>query len=75
MEALLESLGINRSHWSKFYEQEIRLYDLFLLTKSDLKELGLPIAARNRILAFQNYYKKYSNPDHLSALFKQQTAS
>ena len=40
----------------KFREQEIGLYDFLLLTKEDLIELDLPIAARNRIIAFQRHY-------------------
>jgi len=40
----------------KFREQEIGLYDFLLLTKDDLVELDLPIAARNRIIAFQKHY-------------------
>ena len=36
----------------KFREQEIGIYDFLLLKKDDLIELQLPIAARNRIMAF-----------------------
>lgn len=52
LEKLLQGLGIKENHWGKFIEHEITLYDIFLLSKLDLKELGLPIAARNRIIAF-----------------------
>lgn len=53
---LLARIGIAERHLWKFKEQEIGLYDLFLLTKEDLIELELPIAARNRILVFQQHY-------------------
>ena len=57
---LLQKIGITERHLWKFREQEIGLYDLFLLTKEDLIELELPIAARNRILVFQQYYSEES---------------
>lgn len=57
---VLHKLGVSEIHFEKFMSQEITLYDLFLLTKSDLQELGLPIGARNRVLAFQKVYKDES---------------
>ena len=52
---LLLKIGIGEGHIWKFKEQEIGLEDFFLLTKDDLLELDLPIAARNRIIAIQKY--------------------
>ena len=49
---ILIKIGIAEAHLWKFREQEIGLYDFLLLSKEDLVELGLPIAARNRIIAF-----------------------
>ena len=49
---ILVKIGIAEAHLWKFREQEIGLYDFLLLSKEDLVELGLPIAARNRIIAF-----------------------
>ena len=53
---VLQKIGIGESHLWRFQEQEIGLYDFLLLTKEDLLELQLPIAARNRIAAFQRHY-------------------
>ena len=39
-------------------ENKINYEDLLLLTKEDMKEIGLPIYARNRIIAFQEYLKR-----------------
>ena len=41
----------------KFREQEIGIYDFLLLKRDDLIELQLPIAARNRIMAFQQHFQ------------------
>eukprot|EP00826_Nyctotherus_ovalis_P014388 TRINITY_DN14004_c0_g1_i2.p1 TRINITY_DN14004_c0_g1~~TRINITY_DN14004_c0_g1_i2.p1 ORF type:complete len:309 (+),score=79.20 TRINITY_DN14004_c0_g1_i2:94-1020(+) len=41
-----------------FTENKINYEDLLLLSKEDMKEIGLPIYARNRIAAFQSYLKK-----------------
>ena len=49
---ILQKIGIGESHLWRFQEQEIGLYDFLLLTKEDLLELQLPIAARNRIAVF-----------------------
>ena len=49
---ILTKIGIGEAHLWKFREQEIGLYDFLLLSKEDLVELSLPIAARNRIVAF-----------------------
>jgi len=40
-----------------FLKNKIHAKDLLLLSKDDIKEMALPIYARNRILAFQNYFK------------------
>ena len=40
-----------------FAQNEIEAEDMILLSKDDMVELGLPIAARNRVLAFQTYYQ------------------
>lgn len=50
---ILTKIGISEAHIYKFMEQEIGLYDFLLLSKDDLIELELPIAVRNRIIAFQ----------------------
>ena len=55
MISLLLKIGIGEAHIWKFKEQEIGLEDFFLLTKDDLLELDLPIAARNRVIAIQKY--------------------
>ena len=52
LQEVLQKIGISEKHWDKFFSQEIGMYDFFLLRKEDLVELKLPIAARNRILAF-----------------------
>lgn len=45
-------IGVGEKHWHKFFNEEIGIYDFFLLRREDLIELQLPIAVRNRILAF-----------------------
>ena len=53
---ILKSLGLSQ-YIQLFNSQGFQLADFLLLTREDLIELGLPISARNRILAFQNYLK------------------
>ena len=53
---MLSSLGLTR-YDPVFTENEIELEDLFLLSSTDLSEMGLKIGARNRILAFQQFFR------------------
>ena len=55
---VLHKIGVGENHLHKFREQEIGIYDFLLLTREDLVELQLPIAARNRIAAFQHYFRE-----------------
>ena len=53
---LLKKIGITDRHIWKLVQEEVGISDLLLLTKQDLVELELPIAARNRILILQQNY-------------------
>lgn len=57
LQDILIKIGVGEQHWHKFFNEEIGIYDFFLLRREDLIELSLPIAVRNRILAFQEHYK------------------
>eukprot|EP01022_Parablepharisma_sp_SALTPOND_P012353 TRINITY_DN1584_c0_g1_i1.p1 TRINITY_DN1584_c0_g1~~TRINITY_DN1584_c0_g1_i1.p1 ORF type:complete len:455 (+),score=46.02 TRINITY_DN1584_c0_g1_i1:2776-4140(+) len=58
LEDIISGLDLSEIN-STLVENRIRVEDLLLLTKEDMKELGIPIYARNRILAFQNYFKTH----------------
>jgi hypothetical protein len=57
LQDILIKIGVGEQHWHKFFREEIGIYDFFLLKREDLIELSLPIAVRNRILAFQEHYR------------------
>lgn len=57
---MLEALGLTK-YERAFAENEIELEDLFLLQSSDLSEMGLKIGARNRVLAFQSFFRDSSH--------------
>ena len=56
VESIMKSLHLEE-YLPVIVENKIMVEDLLLLTKDDIKELGLPIYARNRILAFQKYFR------------------
>ena len=60
---ILQKIGVGENHLHKFMEQEIGIQDFLLLTREDLIELHLPIAARNRIIAFQQHFRESSLSD------------
>jgi hypothetical protein len=55
---ILVKIGVAQKHWQKFLDEEIGVYDFFLLRRDDLIELQLPIAVRNRIIAFHEHYRQ-----------------
>jgi len=57
LQEILIKIGVGEQHWHKFFREEIGIYDFFLLRREDLIELNLPIAVRNRIIAFQDHYR------------------
>ncbi|CDW89814.1 UNKNOWN [Stylonychia lemnae] len=57
IDRILECLDLKK-YQRVFKDQEVNnLNDFVLLEKQDLVELGIPIGARNRIVAFNQYYQ------------------
>ncbi len=58
VESIIEALDISELG-PTLRDNKVRLEDLLLLTKDDMKELGIPIYARNRLLAFQRFFRSH----------------
>ena len=70
LESVIESLDLCEL-LPTFAENKMKLEDLLLLSREDMKEMGIPIYGRNRILAFQKYFQTHKEEEIIPSLLHQ----